>query len=63
LSAAVGVTSIAIVLVGGPQHVGLAGWIYFTVSLVHAVNGWIVGVKVRQLTERTASHPSQPAAV
>jgi len=63
LSAAVGVTSIAIVLVGGPEHVALAGWIYFSVSLVHAVNGWIVGVKMRHLTERTSSQPSQqPAA-
>ena len=56
LSAMIGVTSILIVIVGGPEHVALAGWIYFGVSLVHALNGWMVGIKMRRLTERSASH-------
>jgi uncharacterized membrane protein len=55
LSAAVGVASIAIVAIGGPEHVALAGWIYFTVSLVHAINGWMVGVKMRHLTDRSSN--------
>jgi hypothetical protein len=55
LSAAIGVTSILIVLVGGPKHAASAGWIYFGVSLVYAVNGWMVGVKIRRLTESVAS--------
>jgi uncharacterized membrane protein len=64
LSAMIGVTSILIVIVGGREHVALAGWIYFSVSLVHALNGWRVGVKIRQLTKRTArqSASQQPAA-
>lgn len=55
LSATVGVASIAIVVIGGPEHVALAGWIYFSVSLVHTVNGWMVGAKLRALTERNAT--------
>jgi len=63
LSAAVGVTSIAIVLVGGPEHVGWAGWIYFAVSLVHTVNGWMVGAKMRQLTERASNQSASQQTV
>jgi uncharacterized membrane protein len=57
LSAAIGVTSIIIVIVGGPEHAALAGWIYFGVSVVYAINGWVVGVKMRRLTECVASQP------
>lgn len=63
LSAAIGVTSIVIVLVGGPKHAALAGWIYFGVSLVYTVNGWMVGVKMRQLTERASSQSASQQAV
>jgi uncharacterized membrane protein len=61
LSAAIGVASITIVLIGGGA---LAGWIYFGVSLVYALNGWMVGVKMRHLTERASSQPAsqQPAS-
>jgi uncharacterized membrane protein len=64
LSASIGVASILIVIIGGPEHVGLAGWIYLAVSFVHAFNGWMVGAKMRQLTERASSQPpsQQPAA-
>jgi uncharacterized membrane protein len=63
LSAMIGVISILIVMIGGREHVALAGWIYFSISLVHALNGWMVGVKMRQLTERTSSQSAsqQPA--
>ncbi len=52
LSASVGVVSIAIVQIGGPRRAGLAGWIYFGVGVVAALNGWLTGVQVRHVTER-----------
>jgi uncharacterized membrane protein len=59
LSAGIGVASILIAVIGGPEHGASAGWIYFGVSLVYTLNGWIVGVKMRQLTERTSRPRSQ----
>lgn len=55
LSASVGVASIAIVQIGGPRRAGLAGWIYFGVGAVAALNGWFTGVQMRQVAERQAT--------
>jgi len=55
LIAAIAVASIAIVQIGGPRRAGLAGWIYFGVGAVYAVNGWAMGVKLRQLSEKQAA--------
>jgi hypothetical protein len=52
LTAAIGVTSIAIVQIGGPRRAGLAGWIYFGIGAVAALDGWMTGVKLRRLTGR-----------
>ena len=50
----VAVASIMIVQIGGPRRAGLAGWIYFGIGVVHAFNGWLTGVKLRQAGERQA---------
>ena len=49
LSAAVGVLSMGLVLIGGPKFVALSGWVYFLLGPVLWLNGVLSGQRRRRL--------------
>lgn len=54
LNSAVGIISIAIVLIGGAKYAAAAGWTYMGVGLAQTFNGWLTGSKVRRLEANPA---------
>ena len=54
LNSGVGLTSIAIVLIGGARFAAIAGWTYMAVGFAQGYNGWLTGSKVRRLQPNAA---------
>jgi len=55
LNAAIGIASVAVALIGGPEYAVTAGLLYWLVGPLMAVNGWMAGKQRQRIVARVSA--------